>query len=320
VKLDGFLIDVLCTTESTLEVEIDCSHISWDEYKQLIIDLEDLLSEIDQKHSARSWLVKGRSLRGRYRRITAEDRRRRLRFSPFPSCFQNILKNTRAFIYNLVAENCLVLETIGKRKMYFLPKSVAPAFLEAVEKINDEVIEPLKKNIEKFRNGNDYFRIKQTLWSYKINPSVLDTAPFAIGRYHVEVVPVDFSYSIDADEVYRKMEKTAAVKGLEILRKEIEREQKEYYKSIISTVIQRITKLAEVAESKRTGKVAARINRLIEICNSLGLYSVKEKVLEPLKTVIETKDSRQKAKLIKELFGKESLKEGITEILKNLNL
>lgn len=78
LKLEGFLIDVHTVSEENLSVEVDCSHIPWDEYRQLIVDLEDLLSTIDEEHSVKSWLTRGRSLKAKYKRVAAEDRRRKL--------------------------------------------------------------------------------------------------------------------------------------------------------------------------------------------------------------------------------------------------
>jgi len=131
-RLNGFLIDVRTVSEDNLMVEVDASNISWSEYKALVEELEDLLSAIDTEYSARSWLVKGRGLKASYRRVSAEDRRRKLRFVPFPSKFVNILKNTRAYIYGLVSDYCLVLEKVGNRKVYLLPKELTPLFLETV--------------------------------------------------------------------------------------------------------------------------------------------------------------------------------------------
>jgi len=96
-------------------------------------------------------LVRGRSLKARYRRITASDKSRKIRFSPFPSHYANVLSNTRAYVYELISECCLTLETIGNRKVFLLTKPMAPFFIEAIEGINEEVIEPLKNEHAHYR-------------------------------------------------------------------------------------------------------------------------------------------------------------------------
>jgi hypothetical protein len=97
-RLQGFIVSIHTVTESNLEVEVDTSPLKWDEYRKLIVDLEDSLNDIDLDHSARSELARGRSLKARYRRVSAEDRSRRLRFSPLPGKFTNTLKNLRAYV------------------------------------------------------------------------------------------------------------------------------------------------------------------------------------------------------------------------------
>lgn len=320
MSLNGFLVDVRCVSESNLDVEIDCSHLDWGEYRKLILELEDLLSDIDERHSVRSWLMKGRGLRAHYRRISAEERQRRLRFSPLPSKFTSILKNTRAQIYGLVAENCLVLESVGKRKVYLLPKRIAPFFVEAIDRINSEVIEPLRKEVEDFRKSDDYLKIEQCLYNHKVDPTTLKTAVFPIGNFLVDVLPVDFGYSISSDEAFAKMERARAVKGLGILDKQIERKRREYALSAVSDLVSKIVELAEAAEAgKRVRNSQKRVERLMEICRSLGFEELSDKVLEPLRQIFVAR-SYKRSKLAEEFFGTSDIKDGVEGAIKTLQL
>jgi len=313
MKLEGFLIDVHTVSEENLSVEVDCSHINWDAYRQLIVDLEDILSSIDERHSVRSWLVKGRSLKARYKRVAAEDRRRRLRLSPFPSKFQNVLTNTRAYIYALVQQNCLVLETVGNRKVYLLPKLMAPAFVELIDRINEEIIGPLRKDIEEFRSGPDYLKIEQCLHKHGLDPNVLRVAYFGIGRFRVEVLPVDFGYNID--EAYAKMDRERAARGLEILKEQIERRQREYMMTAAKDILLRLTAMAEeFDESKNLRYFKGRLEKLMELCASLGMTRVVEEFLRPIREICdEPKDKR--GDLLRERFGTASLKEAAENFL-----
>jgi hypothetical protein len=316
-RLDGFLIDVQCVSEENLVVEVDASKISWDEYKALISDLQDILSNIDQEHSAKGWLTRGRSLKASYRRVNAKDRRRHLRFMPFPSRFATTLKNLRAYVYELVADHCLVLESVGNRKVYLLPKHLAPFFVEAVEKINKEVIEPLRQDVEKFRQSPEYLTIQHCLYQHGVDPSILKVATFHLRNYVVDVLPINFGYNIDADDVYAKMKRAEAVKGLEILRSQIERKYREYALNAVSDVVARIMAIAEGLEmkGKRVRNAEEKVDKLIKICESLGFTEICEKILKPLKQVSKARPYKR-PKLAEEFFGNKSLMAGVGGELK----
>jgi hypothetical protein len=316
MSLNGFIVDVRTVSESNLELEIDASRVSWEEYKKLVDELGDVLSEVDEKWSARSRLVRGRSVRGRFRRVTAEDRRRILRFSPLPSSYSNILKNTRTYMYGLVADNCLVLEQVGTRKVYLLPRPMAPLLVEGVDKINREVIEPLRQNITEFKEGEDYLKIEQLLFRHGIDPTVLRTAPFNIGDFIVDVLPVDFGYSVNGDDVYTRMRKMETVRGLEILKAQLVRKHREYAQNAVSEITRRIIDLAEVIElRKKTHYLERKLDSLAEVCNSLGLGDISERVLKPLKEIMGVR-AGERPDLTEKLFGTRNLKEAVEDTLK----
>ena len=292
MSLNGFIVDVRTVSESNLELEVD------------------------ERWSARSWLVRGRSVRGRFRRVTAEDRRRMLRFSPLPSSYSNILKNTRTYMYGLVADNCLVLEQVGTRKVYLLPRPMAPLLVEGVDKINREVIEPLRKNIREFKDGEDYLRIEQLLFRHGIDPTVLRTAPFNVGDFIVDVLPVDFGYRVNGDDIYTKMRREETVKGLEILKAQLVRKHREYAQNAVSEITKRTIDLANVIElRKKTHYLERKLDSLAEVCDSLGLGDISERVLKPLKEIMGVRAS-ERPDLTEKLFGTRNLKEAVENALK----
>jgi len=309
MRLDGFLVDCHSPSESTLEVEIDCSHIGWDEYRKLIIELEDILSSIDRKFAVKSWLMRGRGLKARYSRVTANRRTRKLRFSPFPSSFRSVLTGARAHVYSLVNQHCLVLESIGQRKVYFLPKKVAPAFLEAVEALNESVIDPLRRNVEEFRNSQHYFAVEQCLHRHRVDPAALRNASFTIGRFTVDVLPVNFGYSVEADEVYAKMKRSEAVKGIEILRRQIERKQREYVENAARDIAGKIFAMAQTFDERRKLRYFTRkLDKLIELCEALGMNDMVERLLKPTRLLCKVSGSARK-EMLKEIFGTTTLTE-----------
>jgi len=308
ISLEGFIIDCHSPSETTLEVEIDCSMINWENYRHLIIDLEDLLSDIDERHSVRSWLVRGRSLRARYRRVSEDDRRRKLRFCPFPSKFQNMLTNARSTVYTMVNLNCIVLERVGARKIYLLPKPIAPAFIESIDRLNKTVVEPLRKEIEEFRNSKDFFAIEACLTKYGADPSPLRRSVFSISRFLVDILPVDFSYSIDKDELYQKMMRQESIRGLELLKKQIEKKYREYSLAVSKEIIHKLTELTH--EYDRAGKIKSRFKRrwrkLMELCESLGLQEIVESFIKPVCEILDKKKADRSAWMM-QTFGTTSL-------------
>jgi hypothetical protein len=318
-KLEGFLIDVRTTSEENLVVEVDASKISWTEYKALISELQDILAGIDEEHSARSWLTRGRSLKASYRRVNAKDRQRHLRFMPFPSRFATVLKNLRAYVYELVGSYCLVLESVGNRNVYLLPKQLAPFFVEGVEKINREVIDPLRQDIEKFRQSPEYSTIQQCLYHHGVDPSILKVATFHLRNYVVDVLPVDFGYSVSTDDVYAKMKRAEATKGLEILRNQIERKYREYALNAVLDITARIMTIIEGLETKgkRVRNAPQKIGKLIDICNALGLTEVSDKILRPLRQICAARPY-QRSKLAEKFFGQKNLRAGVSDELKKM--
>ncbi len=316
MSLNGFIVDIRTVSESNLELEVDASRIPWEEYRKLVDELGNVVSEVDERWSARSWLVRGRSVRGRFRRVSAEDRRKMLRFSPLPSSYSNILKNTRTYMYGLVADNCLVLEQVGTRKVYLLPRPMAPLLVEGVDKINREVIEPLRKDISDFKEGEDYLRIEQLLFRHGIDPSVLRTAPFNVGDFVVDVIPVNFGYSVNGDDVYTKLRREETMKGLEILKAQLARKHREYALNAVSDITRRIVDLASGIELKRrTHDLDGKLDALKEICDSLGLGDISEKVIMPLRQIVQVRAS-ERAELTEKLFGTRNLKEAVEKALK----
>ncbi len=316
MSLNGFIVDVRTVSESNLELEIDASKVSWEAYKKLVDELGDVLSEVDERWSARSWLVRGRSVRGRFRRVTAEDRRRILRFSPLPSSYSNILKNTRTYMYSLVADNCLVLEQVGTRKVYLLPRPMAPLLVEGVDKINREVIEPLRKNITEFKDGEDYLKIEQLLFRHGIDPTVLRTAPFNVGDFIVDVLPVDFGYSVNGDDVYDKIRREETRRGLDLLKAQLARKHREYALNAVSDITRRIVDLASGIElRRRTHDLEGKLDALKEICDSLGLGDISGKVIAPLRQIVQVRAS-ERPDLTEKLFGTRNLKEAVENALK----
>jgi hypothetical protein len=219
-------------------------------------------------------------------------------------------------MYGLVADNCLVLEQVGTRKVYLLPRPMAPLLVEGVDKINREIIIPLRQNITEFKEGDDYLKIEQLLFRHGIDPTVLRTAPFNVGDFTVDVLPVDFGYSVNGDDVYTRMRRTEKVRGLEILKAQLSRKHREYAQNAVSEITRRIIDLADVIElRKKTHYLERKLDSLAEVCDSLGLGDISEKVIAPLRQIVQVR-AGERADLTEKLFGTRSLKEAVENALK----
>lgn len=318
VVLDGFLIDCHCPSESNLEVEIDCSALTAEKYHDLIIELEDHLTIMDEEWSVKSSLVKGRSLRARYSRVSKDDRRRVMRFSPLPSKFQNILTNTRTHVYSMINMNCLVLEKVGVRKVYLLPKALAPSFVDAIDSLNTEILDPMREEIEDFMKTGDYFAVEAILHKYGVDPSVVRSASFYLGKFTVNVMPVNFKYNVSEDDFYKALKDRESIRGLEILRKQVEQKHREYTVNAVKDILTRLTALSLEYDNLRKNadieqrpmKIGARYKRkwesLTSLCTSLGLDDLVSDFLNPL---LEIMKSKNRITLMLEKFGTLSLEE-----------
>jgi len=192
---------------------------------------------------------------------------------------------------------------------------MAPLLVEGVDKINREVIEPLRKDITEFKEGEDYLRIEQLLFRHGIDPTILRTAPFNVGDFVVDVLPVDFGYTVNGDDVYTRLRRAEAVKGLEILKAQLARKHREYALNAVSDITGRIVDLASGIElRRRTHGLDGKLDALKEICDSLGLGDISEKVITPLKQIVQVRAS-ERSDLTEKLFGTRNLKEAVEKAL-----
>lgn len=319
IRLRGFLVDCHCPTESNLDLEINASHLDWDEYQSLIIDLEDLLSKIDEEHSVRSRLVRGRSLRARYARISDETRSRRLRFSPFPSKYSNILSNTRSHVYSLLGQHCVVIEKVGRNNIYLLPKAIAPDFVEAIERLNTTVITPLREGIEQFRESKDYFTIQSCLKNHSVDPLTLKNTVFTVSNYLVDVTPVDFDYRVEGDQYYKKLTNREEMRGLEILKKQIERKHREYSTNAVKEITEKLSELAEGFDEYKQIRATfkKRWRQLSKICSALDLNHLVNQFINPTIKILDA-PAKKRTEMMMDKFGTPSLTSASKQYLNQL--
>lgn len=316
ISLSGFMIDVSSSAPSRLEVEVDASSLKWMAYRELVERLEAVLTDIDKRYSVKEGRRGKTGCMGAKGRSLLINLKSSLRFSPFPSKFSNILNNARGFVYALVADYCVLLEEKGrieKRRMekrYLLPKGVAPQFLEEIERVNRETIAPLREEMAKFVESEDFHRIEKCIGDASDSGILFDFHVSNLGNaiedFSVDIIPVDFGYKYNVDTDY-------TLENGKRIRAQLDRKECEYRTNIAKDITGKIDKI--VGQPVIGPKLVEDIDRLVAICDSLGLLSISEKVLKPLREIVAARPS-DRAGLCEKHFGYVDLKRGIEATLK----
>ena len=264
--LRGFLVSIHCPSEEYLTVTINCSSLSPSTYMQLVNQLQDALSDIDTMYAEKE--PKGRSLKARYRRITANERQRMLKFSPFPSRILNKLKYIRAKAYYILNSCCVSITSIEsgfyREKAYALPESFADEFITKMNTLNNEINE-----IREFIRSFDYSSIELILSRYDLS---IPKREFGIPDIRVDLIPISFAMAIE--EWASKSEK---VKQLLV------RKQEELIKSVIDGIKERLEPIVKTIEGERNmKKIRERLEEINSIADGLGLKSISKSVIIPL--------------------------------------
>jgi len=318
VVLRGIHIAVHSPTEERLTVQIQ--PLSPDVFRSLAADLEDWFLVVDDAY--KETYVKGRGWKGRGKRVSPKERRRVLRFSPFPSRFSNILRSVRRNIYVEIRRNCLVLEgeKYGgyRQNIYILPYANAPAFMNKIQSQNKE-IDDLNKKIEKFKQTGYFTDLKEILAKHKIRITLngewkvehltIDATPLALEPTTVKEM-VEKDYQV----LFKRLEEDER-KGLEALHEELERKRKELVvkgvenlQGKIETIVQKI-----VGTKKLKAKtVKQELEKLRRMAVSVGLDAVASTVIDPLGEVVENPEKAM------EVFGTKNLSKGINGRIKGL--
>lgn len=299
----------------SLAITVDCTALPGDRYLQLIRELEDFLSEMDRGYSQRQ--VRGRSLRGRYRRhLYGQEvlRTRRLSFIPYPSRVANLPGNMRRGLYFEVNRQCLVLqrERSGRRRrvVYLLPFARAPELMVYVDNLNKE-IQDLNKELERLRE-TEVKKVLAILEKYGVGhtPVASRLHGFSVNPRPVRLDPAIVEGLIE--ERYREQFtrlKEEERRGYDLLRRELENQRRTLIAQAINNLRAQIESIASAvlgAQKMKPQRAKAELQRLKELAESAGLAALSAAVINPL---IEVVDSPEKAE---ELLGSKDLVEGVS--------
>jgi hypothetical protein len=266
VGLRGFLVSIHCPSEEYLMVTIDCSALNPSVYMRLVAELQDLLSEMDLAHAEGE--IRGRSLKARYRRVTAGERLRLLKFSPFPSRVVNTLKYVRAKAYELLNDYCIKVTSLEsglyRENVYILPENLAEKFIDEIHMLDSEVDE-----VRRFVKNFDYSGIELLLSRYDLE---LPRKSFSIPNIRVDLLPIALELAIE--EWARKSEN---VKQLLV------KKQQELVKNAIEDIQKRLEPILKAMEGEvKLRKLKEKLEQIKSIAEGLGLKALSDSVIVPL--------------------------------------
>jgi len=255
-----------------LTVTIDCSELPPATYLQLVQQLQDILSEVDERYAMDE--VRGRSLRARYRRVSIDQRLRHLKFSPFPSRALNKIKYVRAKAYDLLHDYCLVIQSVEslyyRDNVYVLPEDEAEVFVGLVERLDRELDEARRIVAE-----HDLSDIELLLSRYGLE---LPRRDFRVPPIRIDLLPVDLTYAIE-----EWGERSPRVRQLLVER------QEELVRGAVEALKRRLEPVLRAMEGEMTiAKLEERLKEIKKLAEGLGLKALAETVIEPL--IVATKD------------------------------
>jgi DNA-binding transcriptional MerR regulator len=266
MTLRGFLVSIHCPSEELLTVTVDCSQLPPATYMQLVSQLQDLLSSIDEAHAAKE--TRGRSLRARYRRVSANERLRLLKFSPFPSRVLNRLKTVRERAYEILNRCCLVLTSVEsgfyRENAYLLPEDRAEEFATSIQRLDASLAE-----VRAFVASYDLSEVELLLSRYGL---AMPSRRFSIPDIRVDLLPVSLEAAVE--EWARRSE---AVRQL------LARRQEELVRSAVEAVRKKLEPILKAMEGEaRLARLEGRLEDIRRLAESLGLKALADSVVAPL--------------------------------------
>ncbi|MGC9069608.1 MAG: hypothetical protein ACP5IZ_11660 [Thermoprotei archaeon] len=277
ISLRGFFLTVHCPTEELLNVTIDATSLNPSEFFALIQELQELLRNIDEFYAVNRELLRGRSVHAKHWRAFHYDERRRIiRFAPFPSAYINKLKTIRRELYDIINENAILIYSDGLRNTYLLPYETSESFTNKIEKLNTK-INDLRSKVEAFINSNDFFNIsyifeKRLLAPLKPNPNIPNIT--------IRLIPVNLE-NIDIEK-WAEFSPSVA----EILRQTKE----DYIKRVLLSLQEKLLPIiTELEKQRNLENIKAQLEKIKRIVESVGMNAIAESIIIPLINITEGK-------------------------------
>ncbi|MEM2905042.1 MAG: hypothetical protein QW587_04805 [Candidatus Bathyarchaeia archaeon] len=281
IRLRGFFLSVHSPSDEHLQVQYDATGLAWGQYRRLVEGLQDLLREVDESYKE-GLRLRGRGLKARYKRGRSipmpeggkpiVERRRLLKFSPYPSRFTNILSNLRAELYAEINASCIVLQRFVsgyyRESIYLAPESELPRLIELKDSLNKRIAE-LRRSCEEFKASDEAKQVRRLLEQYGFRGDPYE------GLGEVPEVRMSFSQASIHPGVL-----DAVVD--ERVRLELQRQQTELFgetvKKLRETFDAAIGNIAKSRSLNSMRQAVNRLDRLRAMAESVGLAALAESV------------------------------------------
>ncbi len=332
VLTQGFLTDVDVPSEERLAMHVDISRMTDVQHMLWVRGLQDLLRTIDVNYKAvvtgrreEKPLQRRRSVRVRYVKDEVGNQVKVASFHPYPSLLVNRLKGIRHRVYDALNQNCLILqeERVGrmKRKLYFLPASLAPELMERVEALNGE-LRALAGEIAEFEESGHFKDVIE-----HASKAGVEVNGFRANIPPIRVSPVPLSLSREFFTQYVEEEKRKALQevderrraGLEALEREIQRKREEMLDALRKDLQGRFSTVMAMAEEavksalkggRVSGQAASkRLKELSRLIEGMGI-EFEHKPFEALGNVLSAASKRDV----------EGLKAAVNELAESLGV
>lgn len=307
LPVDLYVPNIDVPTEEFLDIVVDVTGVQTN-LDNWVRGLEDILSEIDEKYSA-----KGRK---GGKRITlgcskiningSEVRRRVARFVPYPQSLINRIKRLRTEAYAALKSYAIVFVSPTGKKRHFMSGEMLVDAKKAIIDLNERVVRgEIQKTIEEFEKSADYAKI----FLYIKNTGVRFEPVKPIGKSFPEVTLEADQLGISSeaykrllDEKKRKAIEVADTKSKELLEKieqEAEKKRREVLEAIdkdlksrfaeimirLSEVVSETIRTKNKANVRSLHTLAKKASEVQRLADSLGLGTI---ISDRIETVEKT--------------------------------
>ncbi|MCW4008542.1 MAG: Atg14 domain-containing protein [Candidatus Bathyarchaeota archaeon] len=294
VLTQGFLVNVDVPSEERMSVKVDISSLSNTGHMSWVSRLQNMLQQIDVDYKTLATgknvtNTRRRSIKARYVKNQQGQQIKIVSFQPYPSLLINRLKSIRHMVYDILNENCLIIqeEQIGrmKRKLYFLPANSAAEVMNKIGELNSK-LNTLKieiANYEKSSYFNDVVTYIKSVDKNQMASNVL--------LPEIKIAPIPLSLSKSFFLNYLQEEKRKAIQevdekkkeGLAALEREIQQKRQEMLEAMskdlqdrFATILALVEQVVKDAFKRRTSALnsktaAKRLNSLTQLIKNAGI-------------------------------------------------
>jgi hypothetical protein len=284
----GFLVSVSARSP-TYEYEFDVTHMHWDEFREFLRELAEVIRERDEGYSEKK--SRGRSLKVYYKRakvLTPSGKAtirelKYLRLSSVPSRVLSILSSVKQDIYmNIIPTYCEKLPLIqayeSRHVVYFLPDYNLEPFVKSLKQLNTKIYEANKIMLE--YTGSPYFERINSILREHGYPPIPEPEPIPPIEY--DVIPL----ILDTEAVKQWIENRELMEEIE---EKVREKQRQIIEKAISQFRESVSKMVEEIRKQQLTPEKAKeaLESLRKISASVGIQATVAPILDSIEESID---------------------------------